>query len=381
MAVIRYIEKPIIKDLAKKMVFIGGPRQVGKTTMSRALAARTWQRVEYFNWDIVEDQQIILNHAWLKETELVIFDELHKYDKWKNWIKGVFDSRPNNQQYMVTGSARLDVYKKGGDSLMGRYHYWRLHPFTLDEIPKGISPAAAYQRLLTVGGFPEPFLSGDEREARRWRRERLDKIVKEDIRDLDNVRDIQRLRLFITLLQQRVGNLVILNNIARDLEISPNTAKSWLTLVEHMYIAFAIYPYTKNVKRSIIKPPKVFFYDNADASDKPGIRLENLLATMLLKRLNYIEDYEGYKTGLYYIRDKDGREVDFAIEIDNQLIALIEVKTNGKLPTTALKYYTDYLKPKIAIQISARCKRKQQHSDILIMNPIDFAQAITDLIK
>lgn len=371
----RYCEDDIYHDLEKKMVFIGGPRQVGKTTLSQNLCRDKFAEGDYYNWDIDEDRQAIMDKAWRSDKPLVIFDELHKYPKWKQWLKGVYDGKPANQQYLVTGSARLDVYKRGGDSLMGRYHYWRLHPFTLDEIPPHLSAKQAYQRLLTVGGFPEPFLSGNEREARRWRRERFDRILKEDIRDLDNIRNIQLLYLFVDALRTRVGSTLVLANIARDLEIAPKTAKNWLQLVERMYIAFSITPLTKNIPRSISKPSKVYFYDNADSLSDEGGRLENLVATTLLKRLHYIEDYHGYRCQLHYIRDKDGREVDFAVVIDGVLEQLIEVKRKDTDISTGLLYYANKLKPKQVVQIVGDLQRPFEKHGVLVSDPINYFTA------
>jgi predicted AAA+ superfamily ATPase len=369
----RYIQQPILSDLKKKMVFIGGPRQVGKTTLSKTILKQPSFAGEYFNWDIDEDRLAIQQKHWLDTSSLIVFDELHKYPRWKQWIKGVYDSRPPNQQYLVTGSARLDVYKRGGDSLLGRYHYWRLHPFTLDEYPTTeCNLTECYQRLLSVGGFPEPFLLNDEREVRRWRRERFDRIIKEDIRDVDNIRNTQLLFLFVNELRQRVGGLITLANIARDLEISPTTAKHWLMLIERMYIAFSIYPLTKNIPRAILKPPKVYFFDNGDVINDEGARLENLIATTLLKRLHFLEDYHGYRCELHYIRDKDGREIDFAVVINDQIKQLIEVKRSDTTPSTALRYYADKLQVASAIQIVGNLQRPFHHDGILVTNPIQY---------
>lgn len=354
------------------MVFLGGPRQVGKTTMSKDYLSGDWANGEYLNWDIDEDKQTILKKKWLKDIPLVIFDEIHKYPRWKSWIKGVWDSKPADQTYFVTGSARLDIYKKGGDSLMGRYHYWRLHPLSLDELPEGMSPEVGYSRLLTLGGFPEPFLNGDEREARRWRRERFSRIIKEDIRDLEHIRNIQILELFVDALRSRVGGLVVLSNIAQDLQIAPRTALHWLHLLEKMYVCFAIYPHTSNVPRSILKPPKVYFFDNGDCTGDNGQHLENLVATHLLKRLHFIEDYYGYSCSLRYIRDKDGREVDFVTIIDGRVIDIIEVKASDGNASTSLKYYQKLLKPERAFQIVGDLHRPYDQDGIRITNPIQF---------
>lgn len=368
----RYLTPYILDDLQKKMVFIGGPRQVGKTTLSKSLCQNDYADCEYFNWDAIEDRRAILKKHWRSDSPLVIFDELHKYPRWKQWIKGVYDTKSDNQQYLVTGSAKLDVYRRGGDSLMGRYHYWRLHPFTLDELPSSITPEEGYERLLNIGGFPEPFLLGSEREARRWRRERFDRILREDVRDLEQVREIQTLGLFVDALRERAGSMIAFSNIARDLQISPNTAKNWLALVERLYIAFSITPLTKNVLRAIQKPKKVFFYDNADVLNKNGAALENLVASHLLKRLHFIEDYFGHRCELHYIRDKDGREVDFAVVIDGQLDELIEVKSQDTQISTSLKYFTKKLKPKCATQIVGHLKRPYDHENIHVTNPIKY---------
>ena len=157
----RYIAPYILQDLTKKMVFVGGPRQVGKTTLAQAILSSNYPSGRYLNWDYDEDRQDILRKQWSADQKLLVFDELHKFPLWKNWIKGIYDVSHESHSFLITGSARLDVYRRGGDSLMGRYHYWRLHPFTLDEVPQGISQKEAYQRLMTVGGFPEPFLDGD----------------------------------------------------------------------------------------------------------------------------------------------------------------------------------------------------------------------------
>lgn len=368
----RYCESLIYQDLMKKMVFIGGPRQVGKTTLSKNLCQGQFSNGVYFNWDSDEDRKAILRKQWPLKSPLIIFDELHKYPRWKQWIKGIYDTRPDKQEYLVTGSARLDIYRRGGDSLMGRYHYWRLHPLTIDELPPHISAQEGYERLLSFGGFPEPFLVADEREAQRWRRERFDRILREDIRDLEFIRNIQLLSLFVDALRERVGSLITFKNIAEDLQISPKTAKNWLLAIEKMYLAFPVYPLVRNVPRAIQKPPKVYFYDNADVIEKNGARLENLVATTLMKRLHFIEDYYGDRCSLHYIRDKDGREVDFVTQINNTVIDLIEVKSSNSDVSSNLKYYSKKLNPKNTVQIVGDLKRTFNQEHILVTNPIEF---------
>lgn len=345
---------------------------MGKTTLAKAILTSNYPDGRYLNWDFDEDRQDILQKRWSTDNPLLIFDELHKFPKWKGWIKGIYDVSHDLHSYLITGSARFDVYRRGGDSLLGRYHYWRLHPFTLDEIPKGISPKDAFERLMTLGGFPEPFLEGDERIARRWRRERFDRVLREDVRDLEPVRNIQLLSIFLDLLRHRVGGLVVLSNLARDLEISPKTTKAWLETLERMYLVFCVRPYTKSLPRAVRKPPKVYFFDNGDVLGDEGARFENLVATSLLKRLHYLEDSQGYKYELRYIRDKEGREVDFAIVKEGELEELIEVKYSDDSIARSLSYYADRLNPKKAIQIVSEIKRPYDKGKIRVTGPISY---------
>jgi len=368
----RYIYSSIKDDLQKKMVFVGGPRQVGKTTLAKCLMEELDDEGIYFNWDNDEDRRDIIAKKWSRQNRILVFDEIHKFPRWKNWIKGVYDVEKANHQIVVTGSARLDIFRRGGDSLMGRYHYWRLHPFTLDEIPKGMKKENALKRLMEVGGFPEPFLDGDEREARRWRRERYDRVIKEDIRDLEPIRNIQLISLLIDSLRTRVGGLVTIANIAGELQIAHQTVKNWLEILERMYLCFAVRPYTKSIARAVLKPPKVYFYDNADIIGDEGARFENLVATTLLKRLHLMTDRDGYNYQLNYIRDKEGREVDFAITKDGMLEELIEVKLSDDKPSRSLLYYANKLNPKKAVQIVKNIKRPYEKNQLLVTDPIEY---------
>ncbi len=351
----RYLAPLIEKDLRKKMVFLGGPRQCGKTTLAKSLLFRIKGR--YFNWDADEDRDDILKKRWSEKDQLLVFDELHKFPRWKNWIKGIYDTSATQHQFLITGSARLDVYRRGGDSLFGRYHYWRLHPFTLSEIPKGISPANALTRLMTVGGFPEPFLDDSEADARRWRKERYDRILKDDIRDLEPLKDIQTLSLFVDQLRRRVSSPIVLSNLANELQVAPQTLKHWLEVLERMYLVFVVRPYTKNLPRAVLKPPKVYFFDNADVIGDEGARFENLVATHLLKHIQFREDSQGFRYELSYVRDKEGREVDFVILKDGLVDELVEAKFSETKISLPLSYYAERLKPRKARQIVAQLKR------------------------
>jgi len=255
---------------------------------------------------------------------------------------------------------------------MGRYHYWRLHPFTIDELPEGITPAEGFRRLMQVGGFPEPFLENDLREARRWRRERFDKIIREDIRDLESVRNLQELSLFLDLLRNRVGGLVTLSNLAGEIQVSYKTAKNWLDILERMYLLFTVRPYSRSLPRAVLKPPKVYFFDNADVLGDDGARFENLVATTLLKRLHFLEDRDGYRYELRFIRDKEGREIDFVILKEGKIEELIEVKYSDKKPSRHLRYYSERLNPPKATQLVATLEKPFDKNGIHITGPAAY---------
>ncbi|MBN1102457.1 MAG: ATP-binding protein [Deltaproteobacteria bacterium] len=368
----RYIAPHVLNDLERKMVFIGGPRQVGKTTLAKAVLDENFPGGLYFNWDFDDDRQDILKKKWSNDNTLLVFDELHKFPRWKSWIKGLYDVTHNRHSFLITGSARLDVYRRGGDSLMGRYHYWRLHPFTLDEYPGGIEPKEAFRRFMTVGGFPEPFLNPDERTARRWRRERFDRVLREDIRDLEAVRNIPLLSLLLDLLRRRVGGVVTLSNLAEDLQVSPKTVKAWIEVLERMYLVFAVRPYTRSLPRAIVKPPKIYFFDNGDVIGDEGARFENLVATSLLKRLHFLEDRDGYNYELRFVRDKEGREVDFAILKEGEVEELVEVKYSDEGISKSLLYYVERLKPERATQITATLKRPYDRNRLRVTDPLSY---------
>ncbi|MDY0004952.1 MAG: ATP-binding protein [Polyangia bacterium] len=369
----RYLQPFVEADLARKMVFLGGPRQSGKTTLARTILG---EAAGYYTWDLDEDRRDILAKRWDPRTSLLVFDELHKHRKWKNWLKGVFDTQRDEHRILVTGSARLDLYRRGGDSLLGRYHYWRLHPFTLSELPKGMSPEVALERLLTVGGFPEPFLDGDERQAKRWRRERFDRVLRDDIRDLEPIREIQTMALFVDALRSRVGSPVVLAHIAEDLQVAAKTLKHWLEVLERMYVVFVVRPLTRMIPRAIQKPPKVYFFDTGDVLGDEGARFENLVATHLLKRLHFLEDRDGDRYSLSYVRDKEGREVDFAVEKDRHLQALVEVKWSDREVARPLTYYAERLQPKVAQQIVCRLSRPYRQGRLEVLGGVDALQSL-----
>jgi len=331
----RYLKKYIQEDLKEKIVLLTGPRQSGKTTLSKMLTSS----FDYFNYDNAEHRLSLMEKSWDRSRKLIIFDELHKLKNWKSWLKGIYDTEKIPPSLIVTGSAKLDTYRKVGDSLAGRFFQFRLHPLDLKEIKNIIKPEdmeSELERLLNIGGFPEPYLKESTRFYNRWKKSHLDIILKQDLIDLENVQQITAIETLIQLLKKRVGSPVSYSSLARDLQCSDKTVKRWLTILENMYVVFKIPPFHKNIARSILKSPKYYFYDTGQVLGGPGTKLENLVACSLLKEIHFREDCFGEQWHLYYLRNKDAREIDFFITSDDQPFLMIEVKWSDSNPTTLL---------------------------------------------
>lgn len=356
----RSITNSLKEDLNNKIVLLSGPRQVGKTTLSKKLGLT----YEYLNYDDSELRKILMNRSWRRDVDLVIFDELHKKPKWKSWIKGIYDTEGVSPKILVTGSARMDVFKKGSDSLAGRHFNYRLHPFSLAELKGQMPLEECLERLMKVGGFPEPFLNGDEDFAKRWRSTHIDRIIKEDLLELEQVRNIKLIEVLTDLLSDRVGSPVSYSSLARDLEISPHTVKKWINILESLYVIFIVPPYSKNLARAILREPKIYFYDNGRVKNDEGARFENIVANALLRKLHLGQDLRGEKSQLYYVRDKEKREVDFLTVIDNKIIDLVEVKMSDENLSTSLNYYNEKLNPKKPVQVIYNLKREQLKNNI-----------------
>ena len=339
----RAIEQQIKKDLDEKIVLLSGPRQVGKTTISKMVFPDNF---EYFNLDSGKDRLIIKNEAWKKDCDLIIFDELHKMKNWKRWLKGIYDTQGVRPRIFVTGSSRLDTYRKGGDSLAGRFFYFRLHPFSVAEVKETFNPDVALDRIMSVGGFPEPFLKGSIVTAKRWQKTHVDRIIKEDIFDISSPHNIRGIETLVELLRQSIGSPIAYDSLARDLEVSAPTVKLWIKILESLYIIFTVTPYSKNIARSLKKQPKVYFYDTGYIKQDPGARLENAVACALLKRLHYLEDTQGEKCALNYLKDKEKREVDFLTVREGQPEKLIEVKSTD-IEVNNLTHFSNLLPPSV----------------------------------
>lgn len=321
----RYIEPLLEKDLDRKMVFLGGPRQVGKTTLAKRVLENP---SGYLNWDAPAHREHILRGR-LPEAEMWVFDELHKYRKWRGWLKGLYDTRNKGQRILVTGSARLDYYRHGGDSLQGRYHFWRLHPLSVGELH--IKTAKAFRDLLVLGGFPEPYFGGSETEARRWSREYRTRLIQEDILGLEQVKDIGTLEQLVLRLPELVGSPLSINALREDLQVNHRTAERWVSVLERMYAIFRIAPFGAPKIRAVKKEQKHYHYDWSLVRNE-GARFENLVACHLMKWIHFMQDSEGRDFELRFFRDVYGHEIDFVVAENGRPLKFIECKLSDDKP-------------------------------------------------
>lgn len=357
----RYLYHSISEDLARKMVLLDGPRQVGKTTLAQSLGGLSKKTTAtlYLNWDNPLHRRQLLKMEWEGDAEFLIFDELHKYPKWKSWLKGIWDTRKHGEKILVTGSSKLDIYRRGGDSLMGRYHHYRLHPFSLRELAKHkslskekkeIGPPSLHhsstlpgmEELMKLGGFPEPLLSGSERTWRRWGKERIERIFREDIRDTSAVQALGQVELLGQLLPHRVTSPLSMQSLSEDLSVSPKTVKSWIELLRRNYYLFQVPPWHCKVERALKKNSKYYLWDWSQVLEE-GARFENLIASHLLKFCHFYEDLHGFDVKLYYVRDTLKREVDFLIVWQNQPWLLVECKLQRSHDTKHLEFFAERL--------------------------------------
>lgn len=334
----RYLEPYIKADLKTKMVFLGGPRQVGKTTLAQGLIKQyVDEHPAYLNWDFDLHRSKIKNREWPKSEPLIVFDEIHKIKNWRNLVKGYYDTLKNTHSFLVTGSARLDHFRKGGDSLLGRYHYFRLHPYSLPELKY---QGDSLQMLLKYGGFPEPYAAADERNLRRWHIQRLNRLIRTDLQDWEDVKNLDKIFSLAEELPMRVGAPLSLNSLANDIEADFKTIKRWLGILASLYYSFQIAPYGSTKIRAVKKEQKLYMWDWSQV-ENPGFRFENMVASHLLKYCHFLEDVEGYKAELRFLRDTDKREVDFVVMKDKKPLFAVECKTGEKSVSPHLFYFKE----------------------------------------
>lgn len=367
----RYLYDIILKDLKKKMVFLTGPRQVGKTYLAKQLRSEFNTSI-YLNYDDVSDAKVIRERGWPIHTELVILDEIHKMKGWKNYLKGTFDTRADGQTFLITGSARMDTFRQAGDSLAGRYFHHSLNPISLKEVSDTMSPSKALLALNLLGGFPEPFLSGSTEDAQRWRRQYYTDLVREDILDFSRVHEVRTIKVLLEMLRHRVGSPLSHTSLAEDLQLAPNTVIKYVGILESLHIIFSVRPFHKNIARSLLKEPKIYFYDTGYVEGDEGIKLENTVAVSLLKHVQFLQDTKGVDSGLYYIRNKEGKEIDFVLTEKGNLKTCIEVKLSKSSAASSLKYFADRLAGVKMVQLVANSNYEHTDGSINIVPAADW---------
>lgn len=359
----------IIRDLKKKMVFLAGPRQAGKTTLALSIAEE-FDSYIYLNYDVSEDRKIIMSEGWPAATELIIFDEIHKMPKWKNYLKGVFDGRALHHKFLISGSARLEIFTQAGDSLAGRFFLHRLFPLSPSECDFAHVPYTI-DKFLERGGFPEPFLAESKLEADRWRLQYVDSLLRADILDFDNIQNVKAIRLIFEMLRERVGSPISYNAIAEDVAISPHTVKKYIQILEALYIVFKVTPFSRNIARSLLKEPKIYFFDTALVRGDQGIVFENFFATCLLKYTHLQIDYQAKIYSLNYLQTKDKREVDFALVLDKELQKIIEVKLSNTTTSHHLHYFHEKYHVD-AYQVVKDLKKEKRENEVEVLSLLSF---------
>ena len=371
----RYLQEPIIADLRRKMVLLSGPRQVGKTTLSkRILELHAPPDPVYLNWDRPEHRKAIRSLDWSRTGKIAVLDEVHKYARWKNLVKGFHDTEGDTQRLLITGSAKLELYRKGGDSLAGRYHGYRLHPLSVGELTRNGSapdvrllrdparwfaattaPEDTLTSLLELSGFPEPLLEGSARQARRWRLGRREQVIRQDLRDLTMIREVTLVEELVDMLAERVASPLSVNSLREDLQVDHKTVTSWINVLERLQVVFRVRPFAGSLARTLRKERKVYFWDWTEAAEG-GPRFENLVAGHLLKLCHGMQDVEGRRLELRYVRDREKREVDFLLLEDGKPWLLVEAKSGSAPLDRSLAYFRDRLGVPHAIQVNGAGK-------------------------
>ena len=349
------------------MVIVTGPRQVGKTWLAKALIPE-FTSPQYLNFDNIADAAIINNQSWPIKSDFLILDEIHKKPQWKKFIKGVYDTRVKNQAILITGSARLDTFRRGGESLAGRYFPMRLNPISVRELKDSVKPDESLALLNRLGGFPEPFLSASDTEAARWRNQYYTDLIREDILEFGRLQEVRSMRLLLELLRSRVGSPLSYTSIAQDLQIAPNTVRRYIDILESLCIVFTVRPFHTNVARAILKEPKLDFYDSFVVLGGEGRKLENTCAVCLLKHVQYKQDIDGEDIELNYIKTKEGKEVDFSPSKKGKATHLIEVKASDDSASASLNMIAKKLPGAVALQLVQNLRQEKRKDNISIVS-------------
>ena len=372
----RYLESTIREFLHSRMVFIGGPRQVGKTTLALSfLTPPKLSNPAYLNWDDLHSRSL-LKKGELPNSKIILIDEVHKFAGWRGLVKGFYDKRKESQKFVITGSARLDHYRRGGDSLLGRYRYVRLHPFTPAEL--GTVSKSDLSHLLHFGGFPEPFLLGNDKALKLWHKERVYRIVNDDIRNLENLREYSSIELLADALPERAGSILSVNSIAEDLSVNYRTAESWIKILEQIYYCFRVAPYGTPKFRAVKKEKKLFLWDWS-CIESEGARFENLVASQLLQYCHFHEDTAGEEMELRFIRDAQKREVDFVVLKNRKPLFAVECKAGEKACSPHLRYFKERTPIPFFYQVHQGSKDYIAEDRIRVLPLLTFCREVLQL--
>jgi predicted AAA+ superfamily ATPase len=361
----RALKKEIQEVLNRKMVFIGGPRQVGKTTLSLQYLSNqngmpaNEKHPGYLNWDTPGVSKALKEGLLPADQKTLVFDEIHKYKQWRNLIKGFWDREKSERKILVTGSARLDYYTRGGDSLVNRYRYFRLHPYTLLEMNPKKPSSSDLHALIKFGGFPEPLFSQSEKEHRLWQRDRMTRVIREDLLDLERVHEISMIELLVESLKPRIGSVLSIQKLREEVQSDHKTIGRWIKILENLYVCYRIPPYGSSRIRAVKKEQKLYFWDWSNPkssgvtvpSASEGAILENFVASQLLAFCHYLEDTQGFEMELRFIRDTDLREIDFVVLKDRKPLFAVECKSGDQRPSKHLMYFAERLPIPVFYQI------------------------------
>lgn len=385
---------------SKEMIFLSGPRQSGKTTLARNMIGSSFTNLSYFNYDFIESKKILREDPYFFEKvdridaslPLVIFDEIHKHDKWKNYLKGIYDKFHGQYQFLVSGSGRLDTFQKSGDSLAGRYFLFHLYPLTLGELGNSylfpddflndpiVVPVFKkelwdlWDKIDKFSGFPEPFIHGKKPFFNRWYKTYSRQLLYEDIRDMSGIRKIDSLVSLFSILPSKIGSPVSINNLAMDIGTSFNTMSDWLTVFDRFFLSFSLSPWTSKIARAIKKEKKIYLMNPSIIEDS-GNRMENIVAIELSRATQLWSDMGFGDFNLHYIRNKEKEEVDFLISESNKPKLLIEAKLSDTNPSKSLIKFQRYLEvPAIQLVLKKNTARiiTNDKNKILIVSAPDW---------
>ena len=384
----RTIEK-YIKSISNQyeVITITGPRQSGKTTLARSL----FKKKDYVNLEnpkerafAIEDPERFLNQY----PNGLILDEVQRAPDLLSYIQVIVDEKKQKNMYILTGSQQFNLLKSINQSLAGRTAMISLLPYSLSELIKNYyKKTPSYDELILKGFYPK--LHEENIEPETFMRDYIQTYVERDLRELSELKNLHLFQKFLKLCAGRVGQILNYQNIGDDLGLSHNTIREWISIHEASYIIHLLPPFHANIKKQLIKSPKIYFYDTGLAcylldientkqlSSHPlrGNLFENMVVSDLLKyRYNL-----GKKHNLYFYRDSSKKEIDLIYKIAQHTIP-IEIKSGETISQDYFKnlIYFEKLFPDLPYgkAIVYAGNTEQDRSQAFITNPINLEKFI-----